>query len=58
MIVAKNIGEASSDVFLLDVFECECGFHVGLDATYLEQVGQINMDCPACHEVIHIEEYK
>ena len=33
--------------------ECECGFHFALDATYLDQVGDIVMNCPACDDIIN-----
>lgn len=32
----------------LEVYECVCGFHLGLDATYLEQAGDVSIICPAC----------
>lgn len=28
--------------------ECDCGFHLALDATYIEQVDDIVMTCPSC----------
>lgn len=34
----------------LDIFECKCGFHLGLDATYLDQIGNIALLCPSCSE--------
>jgi len=32
----------------LEVLECECGYHMGVDSTYLEQVGDFVTDCPSC----------
>lgn len=32
----------------LVIVECGCGFHIGLDYTYLEQVGAIDVVCPSC----------
>ena len=33
----------------LVVVECSvCQFHLGVDSTYLEQIGDINMSCPSC----------
>lgn len=33
----------------LDLVECMgCGFHLGIDATYLLQVGSVEMRCPVC----------
>ena len=39
----------------LRVFECSCGFHIGLDFTYLDQVGGIDIECPACSKIIHVD---
>ena len=41
----------------LEVFECGCGFHLGLDASYLDQVGDIVIQCPACNESAVIEAF-
>lgn len=49
---SKYIGDVESGRFSLEVYECSCGFHIGLDATYLEQVSAITMSCPACAETI------
>jgi hypothetical protein len=35
----------------LELYECQCGFHFGVDATYLDQVGDIELKCPSCEEV-------
>ena len=44
------------DKYELAVFECiHCGFHLGLDASYLEQVSQITMPCPSCHVQLVID---
>ena len=45
----KYITDISTDKVSLEVYECECGFHIGVDATYLEQVSeQLKMKCPSC----------
>ena len=36
----------------LCIGECECGFHFGVDATYLDQIGDYFFECPACHRMI------
>ena len=33
--------------------ECECGYHFTVDATYVEQVSDFEMVCPACKKVIN-----
>lgn len=39
----------------LVVVQCDgCGFHMGLDATYLDQVGSIEIDCPSCGTEMHV----
>jgi hypothetical protein len=40
----------------LTVLECKCGFHLGIDSTYIEQVGPITMECPSCGRKIEIPE--
>ena len=39
----------------LDVVECSCGYHAGLDATYLDQVGDFQFICPACNALLTTE---
>ena len=41
----------------LEVYECVCGFRLGLDATYLEQVGDIVISCPACRLEAKVEAF-
>lgn len=36
----------------LEIVECRCGFHLGLDATYLDQVGDVVVLCPSCDTVL------
>ena len=35
--------------------ECDCGFHLGLDATYILQVADIMIVCPSCLKEINTE---
>ena len=37
----------------LEVIECDCGFHYGLDASYLEQKGDFKVICPSCKLIIN-----
>ena len=41
-----------TEEYTLEVIECDCGFHIGLDATYLDQVDSIDTMCPSCGEII------
>lgn len=44
----KELCELWNDKVHLIVYECQCGFHVGLDASYLDQVSDIMFECPNC----------
>lgn len=50
-----KIGEVETEKFALEVWECECGFHIGIDISYLEQVGPLTVRCPACRALLSIE---
>ena len=47
----KRLPSAVADSFQLEVVECDCGFHMGIDATYLDQVGDVQVLCPVCEQV-------
>lgn len=32
----------------LEYIECDCGFHLGVDATFVDQVGDFVIKCPSC----------
>ena len=44
----KRLEPISTDQVELEVAECECGFHIGLDATFMEQVSDFVIQCPSC----------
>jgi len=46
------------DKLQIDFYECDCGFHVGLDSTYSDQVGVIRMNCPSCKVEWQVEAYE
>lgn len=50
--MAKRLKSIENDQVQLEVIECDCGFHLGLDATYLDQVGDFKILCPSCKAVI------
>lgn len=52
----KRLSSIETDEVQLEVIECNCGFHMGIDATYLDQVADIVMYCPACREEIDTSE--
>jgi len=51
----KRLEPAFSEVYELDVIECDCGFHIGLDNTYIDQVNDIKIECPACSKMINTD---
>jgi len=44
----KRLKDIETDEVSLEVYQCDCGFHVGLDATYTDQVGPASVVCPSC----------
>ena len=40
----------------LEVMECVCGFHLGVDFSYLQEVGRVDIDCPSCQTTISFDE--
>jgi len=56
-MVSKNIGEVETERFQLIVIECgRCQYHMGVDGSYIDQVGEINVVCPSCHNEIDTDE--
>jgi len=49
-----HLGDVENENFVLEVYQCNCGFHIGIDFTYLDQVGDVNIICPSCKEEIFI----
>lgn len=48
----KRLDSAISDQYELEVMECDCGFQLGIDCTYLLQVGDLKINCPSCGKEI------
>jgi hypothetical protein len=44
----KRLPSIETDIVQLEVGECDCGYHFGIDATFLEQVSDVKFPCPAC----------
>lgn len=51
VIVGKNVN-GDEIIPAMCIGECECGYHFGVDATYLEQVGDFEFKCPSCGCII------
>ena len=50
--VVKVLQSVETDQYSLDVIECSCGYHMGIDSTFLEQVGDFKTICPSCSREI------
>jgi hypothetical protein len=44
-----------TDQVQLEVGECDCGYHFGIDVSFLEQVGDFMFECPSCGITIDTE---
>ena len=40
----------------MDIYKCSCGFHIGLDSTYIDQISEIEIECPNCNKMIATHE--
>jgi len=36
----------------IEIIECDCGYHLGVDMTFIAQVGHFITDCPSCKTMI------
>lgn len=52
----KRLNSVRNSECELEVVECDCGFHLGIDATYLDQVEDCVVNCPACDSTIDTSE--
>jgi hypothetical protein len=43
-----------TDEYSLEVIECKYGFNIGIDTSYLGQVGPVAIACPSCNEPIEV----
>ena len=48
----KRLDSIETDKVQLEVVECDCGYHMGIDATYLDQKGDFVTRCPSCNRAI------
>ena len=47
----KRLNSIETDQVQLEVIQCDCGFHTGIDASYLDQEGDVKMICPVCKRI-------
>lgn len=52
----KRLKSVETEEYQLEVIECDCGFHLGLDVSYLIQVGDFLIRCPNCQKMIDTAE--
>jgi len=50
----RTVGEVDVGKHSLEVVECDCGFHLGIDTTYLDQVDGVDIKCPSCGKMISV----
>ena len=52
--MAKRLLDVETAEYSLEVYECvACGYHMGFDVTYLDQVeGNVTASCVACSHPI------
>lgn len=48
----KYVESLQGDIATIDVVECACGYHMGFDSSYLDQVADIVVLCPSCRNII------
>lgn len=44
----KRLKSVETDEYQLEVVQCDCGYHIGIDATFIDQVGDFTITCPSC----------
>lgn len=44
----KRLRSVENDQVQLEIGVCDCGYHFGIDATFLDQVTDFIFECPAC----------
>lgn len=52
----KRLSSVESGKVRLEIVECSCGYHMGIDATFLEQVKDFVTKCPSCGQEIRTSE--
>jgi len=52
----KRLRSAITRQYALEVVQCDCGFHLGVDASFLDQEDDFEIRCPSCQTVIRTKE--
>ena len=48
----KRLISERHEIADLEVIECDCGYHMGIDASYVLRVGDFKTNCPSCGKEI------
>jgi hypothetical protein len=56
MADSARVGRFATDRFRLEVIRCACGYHMGVDASYIDDVLKVDIPCPACGWTIDMGE--
>jgi hypothetical protein len=48
----KRLDSIENAQVQLEVIECDCGYHMGIDATFIDQVDDFKVNCPSCKALI------
>jgi len=56
----KHLPSATNEIATLEVIECDCGYHMGIDSSFVDQVEDAFFDelvhCPSCQTQIDVRE--
>jgi len=48
----KRLKSVENGEVSLEIGECDCGYHFGVDSTFLDQQGDFRFACPSCGTLI------
>lgn len=48
----KQLDSIETEQVSLIVVECQCGYHMGIDFSYVDQVRDVVIPCPSCKNKI------
>lgn len=51
----RKLNDIETAEVQLEVYECDCGFVIGLDFTYIDQNGLASVPCPTCGRTIVVD---
>jgi len=51
----KWIMDIDNNLCEMEIYECACGFHIGLDFSYLDRIAPISLNCPNCNKILNTQ---